>query len=78
MIENIIFGFMAPDETHDCLNYIFLYAKYFIYKNKQFGKNEIDFWKFNIYLINKIKYEVQIRKNANSEMLKRVLDLLIP
>ena len=78
IIENIIFGFMSPDDMHDCLNYIFLYAKYYIYINKQFGKNDLDIWRFNIYLINKIKCEIKIRKKEKTTMLDRVLSILLP
>ena len=45
-IENIIFGFMDMEMKLLCLNYIVYYAKYFIYVNKQFNKNDVDFYRF--------------------------------
>ena len=44
IIENLILGFMSKNVDHQALNYVCLYAKYYIFINKQFGKrvNELN------------------------------------
>ena len=37
--ENLLLGFMSNNIDHQALNFVCLYAKYHIYINKQFGKD---------------------------------------
>ena len=61
--ENVLFGFNDNDSLYLSLNYVIMYAKYFIYSNKQFGKEgNIELWKFHIYLLSKLKCELYILK----------------
>ena len=57
---------MADDDVQRSLNFTFLYAKYYIYCSKQFGKNNIDLWQFHIKLTYKLKQEIKILKKTNN------------
>ena len=60
IVENIIFGFMDMNEEHMTVNFVFLYAKYFIYTMKQNDNCQIDFYKFLPYLSYAIYRELKI------------------
>ena len=62
---------MSDDHSHKCTNYVFLYAKYYIYCNKQFEKNDIELWKFHIFLVNKIKYELKSYTTSKNNGIER-------
>ena len=55
--ENILFGFQLKDEIFVCLNYCLLTAKYFIYCQRLYGNNTIDFYEYLCKLKNKLKVE---------------------
>ena len=46
ILENVIFGFMNNNTEHSVLNYVCLYAKYYIYTRKQDVIYKIDFYDF--------------------------------
>ena len=90
-IENTLFEFMSRDCYHKCLNFVWMYAKYYIYCNKQFNKNELDLWKFYIYLVNKLKCEISAinreshicldmenKTNKKESILTENLNVLLP
>ena len=77
IIENLIFGFMANDVEHKTLNFITLYAKYYIYANKQFNKNDIDFYKFLIYLNHAIGREIFTLKELKNKKDEEFTEMLL-
>ena len=56
--ECIIFGFQQNDNTFEVLDYCVLHAKFFIYRNRLFNKNKVDFYDFLI----RLKYSLQVEK----------------
>ena len=56
--ENIIFGFMELNLQHMILNFIVIYAKYFIFCCRQKENIEVDFYKFLPFFSFVLKKEI--------------------
>ena len=79
--QNIIFGFMDNDDDHAVLNFVFIYAKYYIFVLKQDNNNKIELYNFLPRLSFSIKKE--LAKTTMLEMkylvkLRRLYDILNP
>ena len=75
--ENILFGFQIIDNVFQCINYIILIAKFYIYRQRLFANNNIDFLEF----LGTLKYKLKVKKlseirNLNYETLMTILDTL--
>ena len=72
-----MFGFMADDLIHWSLNYITIYAKYYIFIKKQFEKNDVEFYCLLPYLNTVIKRQLNIFKKYNnkSDFADRLLEI---
>ena len=58
--EIIIFGMPDPSDVIKVLNYCILTAKFYIYKQRLFNNNEIDFYTYLIELKQKLNTEQTI------------------
>ena len=59
--ESIIFGFQIMEEEFKVLNYCILYAKFYIYKHKIWGDNEIHLYEY----LCELKVAIKIEKFIN-------------
>ncbi len=65
--ECVLLGFPGEDDITKVLNYCVLLAKYFIYTNKLSQNNDLDLYKYLIYLKQKLSFEKEIcSKNDES------------
>ena len=64
--ENIVFGCQNHGEIANVLNFCLLIAKYYIYKQKLFVENKIDFYEFLIELKYKLNMEYHICLHNNT------------
>ena len=81
--ENILLGFMSNNVDHQGLNYVCLYAKSYIYFNKQYGKNNICFLNFLTTLSQALSREIRIlerkgNKKEFKEVLESILSVILP
>lgn len=75
--ENILFGFQIVDNVFQCINYVILIAKFFIYRQRLFANNNIDFLEF----LGNLKYKLKVKqiseiRNVKHETLMTILDFL--
>jgi len=64
--ESIIFGFQLDDDPFLVLNYCALIAKYYIYRQKLFHDNNVDFYEYLCELKFKLQIELNICKKNNT------------
>ncbi len=80
ILECIIFGFLGSSQNIKLINYWILYAKYFIYKNKMNGIENIGFLGYLSYLKQILTIEESIclarHQEESFNFLKPILDNL--
>ena len=64
--ECILFGFPIEGEIFDVLNHCILIAKFYIYRQRLFNDNDIDFFSFLVELKYKIQIEYSICKDTDT------------
>ena len=64
--ESIIFGFQLDDDPFLVLNYCALIAKYYIYRQKLFHDNNVDFYEYLCELKFKLQIELSICKKNDT------------
>ena len=64
--ETILFGFQIKDDILSVFNYCALYGKYYIYRQRLFYENKIDFYQYLIELKHKLKIEKMICHDYNT------------
>ena len=62
-VKHILFGFIQETDDHFVLNYCLQYAKFYVYKHRLFGENNLDIQGLQNYLRWKIRIERQISIN---------------
>ena len=67
IIECILFGFPVESDIFNVLNFIVLYAKYYIYRQRLYNDNKIDFFEFLIILKHKLKQKKYCLSQNNNE-----------
>jgi hypothetical protein len=72
--ESILFGFQIDEEVFSVLNYCILIAKFYVYKQKLFQDNNIDFYEYLCELKCKLQIEKCIcKKNGKEEYFKKFI-----